>query len=307
MKSLLIAIVCLLAIHACASNWFEGKSVLVTGGCQGIGYSTAMKFAQSGAMVTIVCRNSTKGRAAENKINQHPLVRKASGRVVYFQADIKDPLQADAMVDFAVSRFGTLDIAVNNAGISGHMAPIDEIPVSNFFSEHDALYNNIYGTMFSIAAEIRYWKRINKEGCIVNTASGNGHSGTPLGSMYGTSKWAVVSLTKSAALENMVATDTTPYIRVNAISPGLVSTPFTFNQYWYFQGKQPYEGDYDILSPDDPNWLSIKDAWVEQLPMKRISEPEEQADGVLFLCSPAASYMSGAVINPDGGSAANRA
>ncbi|KAL0246634.1 hypothetical protein GEMRC1_007845 [Eukaryota sp. GEM-RC1] len=300
MRLLILCAVVLIAVNAAQYPEYKGKSVLVTGGCQGIGYATALKFAEQGALVTIVCRNETKGKRAE--------IRQQKGQAYYVAGDLTKADVAERVVAMAVQRFKSLDIAVNGAGISGYMGYMGTFPAEIMESIHDTMHNNWYATFNALNAEVRHFRKQMHDACVVNIASANGRSGTPIGSLYGSSKWAIIGLTKSVALEYIVRKedDGIPFIRVNALAPGLVNTPFTWNQAWYMlKGVQPYEGDYDIMDDQDPNWLQIKDAWISQLPGQRISAPEEQADAILNLCSDRASYVSGSVYDADLGGAAH--
>ncbi|KAL0221627.1 hypothetical protein RCL1_001481 [Eukaryota sp. TZLM3-RCL] len=310
MKLLLLSVfvICAFTYSFDADN-FKQKSVLVTGGCQGIGYSTALMFAQAGAKVTIVCRNTTKGHMSQSKILSDPLVKTAGGDAYYVEADLRFPRQAKKMINQIHSKYGTLDICINNAGISGRITKIgvdsDEELGMLQLGDHDAIFNNIYATYNSLHYEVKYFREHMKDGCVVNVASGNGLKGTPMGGYYGTSKYGVIGLTKSVALEYIVRDEETqtPFIRVNAVAPGLVDTPLSWNQAkWMVSGgaMQPYEGE-DIMSNQHPLWLQIKDNWISQLPNKRISTPEEQANVILFLCSDKASYVSGTVWSVDAG------
>jgi NAD(P)-dependent dehydrogenase (short-subunit alcohol dehydrogenase family) len=176
------------------------------------------------------------------------------------------------MIERATAAFGTLDFAVNNAGIEGRMAPTHECTEENW----DQTINvNLKGVWLCMKHEIALMLRQGK-GAIVNTASVAGLIGFPGLPAYVASKHAVIGLTKSAALENAKQG-----IRINAVSPGVIRTPMI-----------------DRVTGLDK---SVEKAYTDMEPVGRMGEPEEVAEAIVWLCSDAASFITGHALAVDGG------
>jgi NAD(P)-dependent dehydrogenase (short-subunit alcohol dehydrogenase family) len=245
---------------------FEKKVVLVTGGSTGIGFATAKAFAGEGASVVIASRRADVGNEAAEKISAD------GGEAVYIQTDVSRSDQVDRLIDGILERHGRLDCAFNNAGIGtppGWLAKQDEAT----FDELVAV--NIKGTWLCLRREILQM-RAQGGGAIVNCASTSGVGGAPSMALYGATKYAVVGLTTSAALECA-----TSNIRINAVCPGWIRTPMT---------EPVLDG-----SPE------IAEQWVRGVPMRRIGEPQEIAGAVLWLCSDEASFTTGHALVIGGG------
>jgi NAD(P)-dependent dehydrogenase (short-subunit alcohol dehydrogenase family) len=241
-----------------------GRVAVIVGASAGIGAETARKLASRGTNVVIAARR----RDALEEVAASA-VGLGAGTVAPFVADTTDPDALKAMVNFAVERFGRLDYAVNNAGVSGRGA-IQEIDKA--FVER-VLSVNLVGMFWALQAEL---PEIEKHGgAIVNTSSVGGLVGVPGLSAYAASKWGVIGLTKSVALEYA-----TRGVRINAIAPGSTATEMLMS------GSQ-----------------ESRDFLISLAPMKRISEPIEIARAIVFLLADA-TYTTGTVLAADGGQSA---
>jgi len=187
------------------------------------------------------------------------------GRVMALPADVRDLTSVEAAVDTVVQHWGRLDAAFNNAGVPGPYVSLDEYEEKDF---HDLIDVDLVGVWRCMRAEIRQMRR-QGFGVIVNTSSMLGSAAMPANGPYVAAKHAVEGLTRAAALELGGAG-----IRVNALAPGVTRTGMT---------------------------SAVSDDLLRDVPMHRIAEPEEIAAAAVWLCSPAASYVNGAVLVADGG------
>lgn len=281
-----------------ASN-FKDKVVIVTGGSEGIGYSTSLLLARKGAHVVFCARDSNpkwfNGSFSQDKINSDPIVKQFGGSALFYRADIRKINQVRGFIAYTHSIYGRIDHAVNNAGIGGWAKNIDLLEDDYLFSEHDPIINNLYGVINCLKEEIRYWKKFGNPDqmySVVSLSSMNGVRSCPGCSLYSASKYGIIGVTKSVALELV---GSKPNIRVNAIAPGLVDTSLTRNQ--VKEGIEPWEGDY--IDKNDPLWIKKKDDWINQLAGKRLAEPEELANSIISVLDNDQSYLNGAVISVD--------
>ncbi|MEL7316425.1 MAG: SDR family oxidoreductase [Cyanobacteria bacterium J06559_3] len=247
-----------------------GKVALVTGGTSGIGKATAIAFAQAGASVVIAGRRQPEGDAVVSEIQA------AGGNAIFVKTDVSEEDQMKALVENAVSTYGRLDIAFNNAGVEGEFGIVAaNQTVNNYNRVFDI---NVKGVMLSMKHEIPAMLT-NGGGAIVNTASTAGTVGMPGAGVYVASKHAVLGLTKAAALEYAQQG-----IRINAISPGGVETEM----------MQRAAGEPEAESPERDYFRSLH-------PMGRLATPEEIAATVVFLASSNSAFVTGANLLADGG------
>lgn len=244
---------------------FRGKAALVTGAAAGMGLATATAFAEAGAAVMLADFKEAVKAAA------HKLVA-AGHKAIAVRCDVSDDAQVEAMVERAVAEFGRLDAAFNNAGVMAHIAPTAE----STREEWDRVIGiNLRGVWSCMKYELLQMQR-QGTGAIVNNASVGALTGNPGIGSYIASKHGVVGLTRTAALEYIKHG-----IRVNAINPGLIDTQIA----------------RDVVSGDEKAYAEI----AKNVPIGRAGTPDEIASTVLFLCSPAASYVVGHALTVDGG------
>lgn len=244
----------------------QDKVVLVTGGTSGIGRATAIAYAQQQAKVVVVGRRMDEGEKTVR------LIQEAGGEAIFVQADVTKEADVEAMVDKAVSVFGRLDIAFNNAGTVGENPSL----IEQTEAEYDRMMNvNVKGVWLSMKHEIAQMLK-QGSGSIVNTASANGVVALPGVPLYTASKHAVIGLTKAAALQYAKAG-----IRINVVAPAATET--------------------DMFEAATGGQDEAK-AYVTGLhPVGRIGTPLEVANAVLFLSSDRASFITGETLMVDGG------
>lgn len=243
----------------------KGKTALVTGGSRGIGRACAKMFAEAGANVIVNYRSDEK-----SALSVCAEAEKAGVKAIALQADVGDQRQVEAMVAQALAEMGRIDILVNNAGI-WEENPIDGMKSERLKATIDA---NLYGTFYPIMAVVPHMK-VKKSGVIINISSTAGQRGEAFHSPYAATKGAVISLTKSLAPE------LAPYhIRVNCVAPGWVDT------------------DMSRPSLEDPK---VAPGVLSLIPLGRVGTPEELAGPVLFLASDLATFITGEILNVNGG------
>lgn len=244
-----------------------GNVALVTGAGRGIGLATAKALADAGASVVIVDRDEEAISTAAERL------RSAGHNAIAVTCDVTDKVQVAAMVDRAVGTYGRLDSAFNNAGVNSDSAPLLATSDEEFERIIDI---NLRGVWNCMKAELRQMMA-QGAGVIVNCSSIGGMVGSKGRSAYSASKHAVIGLTRSAALDYA-----TSGIRINAVCPGIINTPMAA----------------EVTKNYDPE---IVKAMVAREPIARFGEPEEIAAAVVWLCSPAASFMIGHAMAVDGG------
>jgi len=247
----------------------EGKVALITGGASGIGRATAMAFAREGAKVAVADYMVDGGERTVKAI------REAGGQAIFINADVSRSREVEAMVTKTVEGYGRLDCAFNNAGVEGRLANSAEA------SEEDwnrTIATNLTGVWFCMKFEIREMLK-RSGGSIVNTASVAGMIGFPGFAPYCASKGGVIQLTRTAAL------DFAPHgVRVNAVNPGVVITNL------HRRGGM-----------DETKYTEFLERSKTTHPLGRPGRPEEIADLIAFLLSPAAGWITGETIAIDGG------
>ena len=239
--------------------------VLITGGLTGIGRAAAVAFAKKGAKVVVAGRRDEVGQALVKEL------RALGSEAEFIKADVRKDDEVRALVDKTVARFGRLDVAVNNAGTEGRVGPIADQTVESYAATFDT---NVLGVILSMKHEVRAMQE-QGSGAIINISSTYGHEGAAGASVYVGSKHAVEGVTKSVALE--VAKSG---IRVNAVAPGPTDT-----------------GMLTRFTRTPEN----KAALVTTVPMARLGLSEELANAIVFVASDEASFITGQVINVDGG------
>ena len=245
---------------------FKDKCVIVTGSARGIGREIALKFGAEGANVVVFDINiDGQDKVAQSVCDE---IKALGGDAKYILGDVSKPDDTDKLIDFAKSEFGSIDVIVNNAGITR-----DNLIMRMSEADWDAVLTvNLKGAFNVIKSATR---TLMKQRCgnIINMASVSGVMGNAGQANYSASKAGLIGLTKSVAKE-LAGRGVT----ANAVAPGYIATDMT------------------SVLPD-----KVKDAMKAQIPAKRIGTPDDVADVVAFLCSDDAAYVTGEVIRVDGG------
>jgi NAD(P)-dependent dehydrogenase (short-subunit alcohol dehydrogenase family) len=245
------------------------KVALITGASSGIGRATAEAFAAKGARLVVAARRQDELDSLVAEIE----VR--GGKASAIQTDVSVAAEVARMVAHAITTFGRLDYAVNNAGIEGQFAPITDLAEAEW---DRVLGINLKGTFLCMQHQARAMIAAGNGGAIVNVGSVNSFLGFPTGSAYCTSKHGLIGLTTSVSAE-LAAQG----IRVNLVCPGIVDTPM-------HQRLRKEIGD------------EVYDQGVlPSVHLRRAGQPQEIAQAIVFLCSDAASYITGTTLTPDGG------
>lgn len=241
----------------------EKKVAIITGAGSGIGKATALLFAEHGAKVVVADISEEHGQAVVKEI------KTKGGDAAFFKADSSSPADNEALVAYTIKEYGSLDIAVNNAGIGGPLGVTGEYPLDGWKKTIDINLSGVfYGLRYQIPAMVK------SGGSIVNIASILGATATKFSPAYVASKHGVVGLTKAAALEYA-----DKKIRINAVGPGYIKTPLVMN------------------ALDD----ATRKALVGLHPIGRLGEAEEIAELILWLASPKSSFVTGGYYPADGG------
>jgi NAD(P)-dependent dehydrogenase (short-subunit alcohol dehydrogenase family) len=245
---------------------FVGKVALVTGASSGIGRASALAFAREGAKVVVADVTVEGGEETVGMIKQ------TGGEAIFVKTDVGKASDVEAMVNAAVSTYGRLDCAYNNAGISGKSQGIVDTTEENW---DRTIAINLKGVWLCMKYEIPAILKAGG-GAIVNTASDAGLTGVKRLGAYVASKHGVVGLTKTAALEYAKQG-----IRVNAVCPGPIETPMLMK-------------GADRIPEFVPKMVKAQ-------PNGRLGKPEEIAEAAVWLCSEAASFVTGLAMSVDGG------
>jgi NAD(P)-dependent dehydrogenase (short-subunit alcohol dehydrogenase family) len=243
--------------------------VLITGGLSGIGRAAALAFAKKGANVVVAGRRDEAGNALVKEL------RSLGSEAEFINTDVRKNDDVRALVDKTVARFGRLDVAVNNAGTEGQVGPITDQTAESYAATFDT---NVLGVILSMKHEVRVMQG-QGSGNIINISSTYGHEGAAGASIYVGSKHAVEGITKSVALEIAKSG-----IRVNGVAPGPTDT-----------------GMLTRFTATPEN----KAALAAEVPMGRLGLTEELANAIVFIASDQASFITGHILNVDGGHTVN--
>src|SRR5882762_6927996 len=243
--------------------------ILITGALTGIGRAAAVAFAKKGAKVVASGRREEAGEALVEEL------RSFGSEAEFIKADVRNEEDVRVLIDTTVARFGRLDVAVNNAGTEGQVGPIGDQTAESVAATFDT---NVLGVILSMKHEVRAMRE-QGSGSIINISSTYGHEGVAGASVYVGAKHAVEGITKSVALEIAKSG-----IRVNAVAPGPTDTGMLTR----FTG-----------TPENKAGL------VAKVPLGRLGMSEEVAHGIVFIASDDARFVTGHVLNVDGGMSAN--
>ncbi|RFC66911.1 MULTISPECIES: SDR family NAD(P)-dependent oxidoreductase [Mesorhizobium] len=254
------------------SRRFEGMTVLLTGATGGFGCRSAERFAAEGARLVL------------SDLDEKPLQELASRldcETEILAGDITDEKLSEALVKLALSKFGQLDVALNNAGIVHSFVSLANLPTEEARRVIDVnLLGVFYAMKYQLPAMSRQFRETKRPGAVVNIGSSAGLSAAPKMALYAAAKHGVIGLTKTAAIEYA-----SKGIRVNAVCPSYARTPMA--QSFLKITKASEEAAYAELT--------------RSVPMKRLAEVDEVVEAIMFAADPKNSFMTGASIPVDGG------
>ncbi len=245
----------------------ENKTVFITGGLSGIGKACAIAAAKEGANVVIADLHSADADQTMDEI------KRENAKAIFLECDVADFIQVKTVIEKIVSTFGTLDVALNNAGISGEPLKVGDMTERAWLKVIGVNLNGVFNCMKHELAQMSK----QKNGVIVNMSSILGKVGFSTSSHYVAAKHGVIGLTQTAALEYA-----TEGIRINAICPGFIDTPLIANS----------------SINDHP---AVRQHIIDLHPMKRMGKAWEIACGFIFLAGDDSSFISGTTLEIDGG------
>jgi 3-oxoacyl-[acyl-carrier protein] reductase len=244
---------------------FSGKNVLISGGSRGIGRATAILFAECGANVAFLYEQSDK-----DAVSTSDTISKLGRAAKVFKGSVSDESLWESATGWMTQTCGSIDVVIANAGIWNE-ALIDEMPLAAF---EEMMLTNMTGTFLAAKYAAQHMKR-QGAGAIVIISSTAGQRGESEHSHYAASKGAQISFTKS------LSTELAPWnIRVNCVAPGWVKTDMT---------------EEALTDPKTSEWVK------SQIPLGRAADPKEIANAILFMASPLASFITGEILNVNGG------
>ncbi len=243
------------------------KVALVTGGSSGIGRAAALLFAQRNAKVVVAARRAEQGNQLVEQIQQ------LGGEASFIQTDVAKSVEIEALIQQTVERYGRLDYAFNNAGTEGVFAPITELTETDW--EH-TITTNLKAVWLCLKYEITQMLKQGNGGAIVNTSSWLAKGGFAGSTLYSASKAGLDGMIRPAALEYA-----SQGIRINNINPGIIDTEM-FRRFF---------------NPED----EAAKPFLNHIPAKRFGTSEEVAEVAVWLCSDAASYITGQTLSVDAG------
>lgn len=245
----------------------QNKVALITGGSSGMGRAAALLFAKYGAKVVVAARREAEGQATVEQI------RHLNGEASFIQTDVAKSVEIELLVKKTVERYGRLDYAFNNAGTEGVFAPITELTEADW---EQTITINLKAVWLCLKYEIEQMLQQGTGGAIVNTSSWLAKGGLVGSTIYSASKGGLDGMVRPAALEYA-----SQGIRINNVNPGIIDT----------------EMSRRFFNPEDEAALPF----LNHIPIKRFGNAEEVAKTVVWLCSDAATYITGQTIVVDGG------
>jgi NAD(P)-dependent dehydrogenase (short-subunit alcohol dehydrogenase family) len=245
----------------------QNKVALITGGSSGIGRAAALLFAKQGAKIIVAARRTAQGKDLVEQIQQF------GGEASFIQTDVSKSSEIEALIQHSVDRYGRLDYAFNNAGTEGVFAPITELTEADW--EH-TITTNLKAVWVCLKYEIAQMLKQKSGGAIVNTSSWLAKGGLAGSTIYSASKAGLDGMIRPAALEYAGQG-----IRINNINPGIIDTEM-FRRFF---------------NPED----EVAKPFLNHIPSQQFGTPEEVAEVAVWLCSDAASYVTGQTISVDAG------
>ncbi|MEN9520331.1 MAG: hypothetical protein RLZZ381_2919 [Cyanobacteriota bacterium] len=246
---------------------FQNKVALVTGGSSGMGRAAAISFAREGAKVVVAARREEQGQKTVRQITE------AGGEAIFIQTDVSKSEEIVALIQQTIATYGRLDCAFNNAGTEGVFAPITQLTEADW--EH-TITVNLKGVWLCLKYEIEQMLKQESGGAIVNTSSWLAKGGLVGSTIYSASKGGLDGMVRPAALEYA-----SQNIRINNINPGIIDTEM-FRRFFHLEdeGAKPF---------------------LNHIPAQRFGTSEEVAEVAMWLCSDAASYVTGQTLSVDAG------